>query len=81
MDDFFKRSERYKMNPDLSPKHVGMKWSIIDASELVRPNDAQMREKYAMTQSSFPLHKAYNTFEHSGMSYEQRMNQYEGPGG
>ena len=39
-DDFFKRSERYKMNPDLSPRHVGMKWSIVDASELVRPNDA-----------------------------------------
>lgn len=67
------------MNPDLSPKHVGMQWSIVDASELVRPNDAQMRDKYSLTQTSFPLFKAYNTFENSGMTYEQRMNQYEGP--
>lgn len=73
-DNFFKKSERYRMNPDLSPKHVGMQWSIVDASELVRPNDAQMREKYSLTQTSFPLFKAYNTFENSGMTYEQRMN-------
>ena len=37
-DNFFKKSQRYKLNPDFSPKHVGMPWSIVDASDFVKPS-------------------------------------------
>jgi len=36
-DDFYKRSLRYKANPDLHPNHVGMAWSIVDACDTVKP--------------------------------------------
>lgn len=37
-DNFFKRSERYRENPDFSPKHVGMPWTMMDACDYVRPS-------------------------------------------
>lgn len=37
-DSFFKKSLRYRANPDLSPKHVGMSWSIVDACDAIKPN-------------------------------------------
>lgn len=37
-DTFYKNSLRYKNNPDLSPNHVGMSWSIVDACDAVKPN-------------------------------------------
>lgn len=36
-DDFYKRSLRYKANPDLHPNHVGMAWSIVDACDTIKP--------------------------------------------
>jgi len=29
---------KYGANPDLSPKHVGMNWSIVDACDTVKLN-------------------------------------------
>jgi len=78
-DSFFKRSERYKANPDFAPTHVGMPWSIVDASDYVRPSALQMADKYKITQGVVPLHKAYNTFESPALNYEQRMDNYTGP--
>ena len=46
-DSFFKKSERYKMNPDFSPKHVGMRWSIIDAGDYIKPTAAQKQQMFA----------------------------------
>ena len=37
-DTFYRNSLRYQANPDLSPKHVGMGWSIVDACDAVKPN-------------------------------------------
>ena len=37
-DTFYKSSLRYGANPDLSPKHVGMGWSIIDTCDVVKLN-------------------------------------------
>jgi len=37
-DTFYQKSLRYHANPDLSPKHVGMGWSIMDACDAVKPN-------------------------------------------
>jgi hypothetical protein len=37
-DTFYQRSLRYRANPDLSPKHVGMSWSIVDACDAIKPN-------------------------------------------
>ena len=69
-DGFFKKSERYKLNPEFSPKHVGMPWAVCDASDFVKPSAIIMAQKYKVTEEAVPLFKAYNTFEHSGMSYD-----------
>jgi hypothetical protein len=45
-DNFFKRSQRYRENPDFSPDHVGMPWAIMDACDYVRPSAGQMNYKY-----------------------------------
>lgn len=37
-DNFFKGSLRYKANPDLSPKHVGIGWSLVETSDMVKPS-------------------------------------------
>ena len=58
-DNFFKQSLRYKANPDLSPKHVGIGWSLVETSDTVKPSMVQMEEKWNKTQTSFPLHNAY----------------------
>lgn len=78
-DTFFKRSERYKENPDFSPRHVGMPWSIVDACDYVRPSAVQMNHKYTFTEQSVPLHKAYNVYENPALTYHERMTNYEGP--
>jgi hypothetical protein len=78
-DNFFKKSERYKENPDFSPKHVGMPWAISDACDYVRPNATQMNYKYLITESAVPLHTAYKGYEHAGLTYDQRMTNYSGP--
>ena len=78
-DSFFKKSLRYRANPDLSPKHVGMSWSIVDACDAIKPNAQQMREKYRVTETSMPLYKAYNQYENPNLSYEERLMQYPGP--
>jgi len=60
---FYQNSLRYGANPDLSPKHVGMPWSITDTCDTVKFSSGQMEELFAKTETSFPLHKAYNVFE------------------
>lgn len=37
-DNFWRQSERYRENPDYSPKHVGATWATSDACDYVRPN-------------------------------------------
>lgn len=39
-----------------------------------------MEEKWAKTENSKPLFKAYNTYENPNQSYEKRLEQYPGPG-
>mmetsp|Transcript_27676 Transcript_27676/g.41964 ORF Transcript_27676/g.41964 Transcript_27676/m.41964 type:complete len:84 (+) Transcript_27676:263-514(+) len=39
-----------------------------------------MEERYKKTENSLPLWKAYNTYESSNQSYEQRLDHYPGPG-
>jgi len=70
---------KYHANPDLQREYVGMPWSIKDASDSVRPNAQQMREKYEVTENSRPLYKAYNGYENPKQTYEERMAQYSGP--
>ena len=35
-DTFYKNSLRYGKNPDLSPKHTGIGWTIVDSSDYVK---------------------------------------------
>ena len=72
-DTFYKTSLRFGANPDLSPKHVGMQWSIVDACDTIKFNQEQMEEKYKKTETSMPLWKAYNTFENPKVSYNERI--------
>lgn len=37
-DVFFKNSLRYSKNPDLSPRHTGIGWSIVDSCDYVKPS-------------------------------------------
>lgn len=69
-DNFFKKSQRYKLNPDFAEKHVGMPWSIVDACDYVKPNAIIMAQKYKVTQEACPLYKCYNTFEDPNQSYD-----------
>lgn len=62
---FYKKSLKYGANPDLHENHVGMQWSIVDACDHVKLSSDQMEEKYRKTETSFPLWKAYNTYESS----------------
>ena len=62
-DTFYKTSLKYRANPDLQKEYVGMPWSIVDASDSVRPNAQQMKEKYEVTENSRPLFKAFNGYE------------------
>lgn len=62
-DNFYKTSLRFGKNPDLSPKHVGVGWSIIDTCDYIKPTQDEMNEKWQKTTSSFPLAKAYNIYE------------------
>mmetsp|Transcript_3431 Transcript_3431/g.5828 ORF Transcript_3431/g.5828 Transcript_3431/m.5828 type:complete len:82 (-) Transcript_3431:1405-1650(-) len=39
-DRFYQSSLKYGANPDLSPKHVGMQWAIVDACDTVKFNQA-----------------------------------------
>ena len=38
-----------------------------------------MEERYKVTENSQPLYKAYNIAEKCDMTYDERMNQWEGP--
>ena len=69
-DDFFKGSLRYKANPDLSPKHVGIGWSLVETSDLVKPSLQNMVDKWNVTQNSNPLHNAYQIHENPKMDYD-----------
>ena len=37
-DNFFKTSLKYGKNPDLSPRHTGIGWSIVDSCDYVKLN-------------------------------------------
>ena len=37
-DTFYKNSLRYQGNPDHSPKHTGIGWSIVDSCDYVKLN-------------------------------------------
>jgi len=37
-DTFYKTSLKYGANLDLSPKHVGMDWTIMDTSDTIKLN-------------------------------------------
>ena len=37
-DTFYKTSLKFGANPDLSPKHVGMNWTIVDSCDHVKMN-------------------------------------------
>jgi hypothetical protein len=37
-DTFYKQSLRYAKNPDLSPKHTGIGWTIVDSCDYVKFN-------------------------------------------
>ena len=37
-DVYFKNSLRYARNPDLSPRHTGIGWSIVDTCDYVKPS-------------------------------------------
>lgn len=37
-DNFFRRSQRYRENPDYSPKHVAANWVVSDSCDYVRPS-------------------------------------------
>ena len=78
-DNFFKESERYKMNPDYSPKHVGAKWSLNDACDYVKPTSTTLKELFTIKEMSSPLAAAYNTYENPGLNREQRETNYMGP--
>lgn len=39
-----------------------------------------MREKYRLTENSMPLFKAFNQYENPKLTYNERMEQYPGPG-
>lgn len=56
-----------------------MPWSIIDACDYVRPSATQMNDKYAITEGSVPLQKAYSIYENPNLTYFERMANYEGP--
>lgn len=77
-DTFFRRSQRYRENPDYSPKHVGATWAVSDACDYVRPSATQMNYNATLNESSVPLYKAYNIYENSNQNWEQRMENYEG---
>ena len=49
-DTHYQTSLRYRANPDLQPKHVGMGWSIKDSCEVVKLNQEQMEERYKRTE-------------------------------
>lgn len=51
------------MNPDYSPKHVGVGWSIMDTCDYVKPTLNDMLDRFNRTTGSMPMHKAYNTYE------------------
>lgn len=53
-DNFYRRSERYRENPDYSPKHVGATWAVHDACDFVRPSANQMNFKYIETENAVP---------------------------
>jgi|TARA_B110001450_G_scaffold252560_1_gene274557 acetone carboxylase gamma subunit len=57
-----------------------MQWSIVDACDTIKYGQEQMEEKYKKTETSMPLWKAYNTFENPKVSYNERIEQYPGPG-
>lgn len=79
-DVFFKGSLRYSKNPDLSPKHTGIGWSIVDSCDYVKPAPEMMEERWGKTETSFPLHKAYNIYEDANQPYEKRLELYPGVG-
>lgn len=38
-----------------------------------------MQDRFYKTETSFPLYKAYNTYENPKQTYDERLNQHEGP--
>ena len=78
-DNFFKRSQRYRENPDYSPKHINLNWAVSDACDYVKPSAEQMQWKYVVSENTVPMHKAYNCYEDANLGWSDRMNNYEGP--
>ena len=78
-DTFYRRSQRYRENPDYSPKHVGATWAVSDACDYVRPSAMQMNYNYMLTENSVPMYKAFNIYEDANMGYEDRVKMMEGP--
>lgn len=79
-DTFYKTSLKYGANPDLSPKHVGIGWSIVDSCDHVKLNQEETEARWRKTETSMPLHKAYNCYENANQSYDNRVAQYPGVG-
>ena len=78
-DNFFKTSERYRENPDYSPKHVGMPWTCFDASDFVRPTGKLMNWQQTQVDGAMPLPQAFKVYEDANLTQEQRKNLFEGP--
>lgn len=69
---------KFGHNPDLSPRHTGIGWSIVDSCDYVKLNQDQMQERYNKTETTFPLHNAYNIYEDAKQSYEKRLELFPG---
>lgn len=79
-DNFYKKSLRYSKNPDLSPRHTGIGWSIVDSCDYVKLNQEQQEERWGKTETSFPLHKAYTIYEDAKQPYDKRLDLFPGVG-
>ena len=64
-DNFFKNSERYKMNPDFSQYHTGIDWSLVDAGDWVKQNATLMHPSYKS-----PIQNAYMIYENANLTDE-----------
>ena len=61
-------------NPDFSPQHTGIEWSLDDAGDWVKKN-----QQFFSPNPASPLHKAFNVFENANLTFDQRKSGYTGP--
>ena len=55
-DSFYKTSLRFGANPDYSPKHVGVGWSMMDTCDVVKPTLTDMLDRFNRTHAGgFPM--------------------------